>query len=255
MENTDKSLSAFIDGNGPTVARALLGIYLVRAGWEAVSKRLWFDELLTMHFSRVGGLGDLWRALLDAGEALPPLGFLLAGLAQFVFGEGELSMRLPSILAFGVFGYCLFRFLSPHVGTVSSLAALVFSWLTSGFDYAIEARPYALMICFGMLALISWRAAADGKYRVWGLVGLMLSLSAALSVHYYSVFLFLPLATGEAARYWKTKKVDIAIWACFVLPGATLLLYLPLIISARQRYSGVSGALSCHFLTSSAAIW
>ena len=109
IETAGKSFSASLERNGPSLAPALLGIYLVRAGWEAASKRLWFDELLTLHFSRLGGPGELWRALLDAGEALPPLGYLLTGAARFALGEGEVTARLPSIIAFGVFGYCLFR--------------------------------------------------------------------------------------------------------------------------------------------------
>lgn len=234
---SEKPFPDWLERNGSLVAVALLVIYLARAAWEASSKPLWFDEFFTFHYSRVGGPAELWKALLSAGEALPPLGFLLTAVAHLAFGEGEVATRLPSILAFGAFGYGMYRLLSPHIGVACALAAMVFSWITSGFDYGIEARPYALMICFGVLALVSWRAAAEGKQATWGPAAMAMALMLALSVHYYSVFLFLPVAAGELARWRKTRKLDLKVWGGLALAGATLLFYLPLIASARERYS------------------
>lgn len=234
---SEKPFPDWLERNGSPAALALLMIYLSRALWEAASKPLWFDEFFTFHYSRVGGPVELWKALISAGEALPPLGFLVTAAAHLAFGEGEVATRLPSILAFGAFGYGLYRLLLPRIGVAGALAAMVFSWITSGFDYAIEARPYALMICFGGLALVAWRAAADGKQTKWGPAGMVVALVLALSVHYYSVFLFLPVAAGEIARWRKTRKLDLAVWGGLALAAATLLFYLPLIASARERYS------------------
>ena len=230
------NLSRRLDRFGPAIAGAILGLYLVRAGLEAASKPLWFDEYFTFYLARLG-FSDLWQALLGAADALPPLGYVLTKGAHALLGTGEVATRIPSILGMALFSCCVFLFVRRRFGVLPSLAAMIFPWLTWGFEYSIDARPYALMTGLSAAALLSWREATEGKRRR-GLAGLALSLAGAISMHYYAVFAFLPPAVGEAVRSWKSRRVDWPIWGAITAGGLVLLAYLPLIHATRSAFSG-----------------
>ncbi|MDA1313823.1 MAG: glycosyltransferase family 39 protein [Acidobacteria bacterium] len=235
---SERSFLDWLERNGSLAALGLLAIYLARAISMAGSRPLWFDEFFTFHLARLGSFSELWQALLGAADALPPLSYLLTRASHSLFGAGELATRLPSILGLALFSYCLFRLLRPRIGVLCALAAMAFSWLTWGFEYGIEARPYALMTGFAAAALLAWRELADGKQRRWNLAAMALSLAGAISLHYYAVFVFPPLAAGEAMRTWKTRKFDWPVWALMAASSTVLLAYLPLIHAARDAYSG-----------------
>ena len=76
--------------------------------------------------------------------------------------------------------------------------------------YAFEARAYGLVLGFAALALLSWQSVALGRRRVLSLVCLAGGLSAAVSSHYYGIFVILPLALGEASRSVSRRRVDLA---------------------------------------------
>src|SRR5262249_27974877 len=83
-----------------------------------------------------------------------------------------------------------------------------------------------------------WQSLAEEKEnRVLPLVGLWLSLAAAVACHYYSVLIPMAFALGEVARTLRRSKIDLLVWAVLVLSLAPLLPCLPLIGSARA-YSG-----------------
>ena len=85
------------------------------------------------------------------------------------------------------------------------------------------------------LALLCWQTAADGRRRPLALLGLRVSLAAAISTHFYTVFVFLCLALGELARIVSRRRWDPAIWAAFAAGALPLLLFRPIIVAARSR--------------------
>lgn len=108
---------------------------------------LWLDEILTL----IGSTQPTLAALLDYIRTVPggtPLAFLPARLTIATLGSNLLASRLPSILASaaalpGVF------LLARHMNLRTPLAAVaIFALWPLQLRYALEARPYALALCF-----------------------------------------------------------------------------------------------------------
>lgn len=208
-------------------------LYMIITCLLASRRLLWNDELFTLYTSRLPSFSDIWNALLTGADQIPPLFHLITRASFFLFGINELSVRLPAILGFWLMSICLFHFVSKRSSALYGFAAMLFPLVTGAYDYAYEARSYGLILGFGGLAFVCWQATVNGRYRVLSLCGLAISLATALSIHYYAVLLFFPLALGEMVRTLLRRRVDIAVWIAFGVAMSVLFLYLPLIEHSR----------------------
>ncbi len=209
-------------------------LYLIVTCLLAWEKLLWNDELFTLYISRLFTLNEVWSALLTGAEQLPPFFYVITRTSLALFGVNNISIRLPEVLGFWVMSLCLFRFVSVRSSALYGYVAMLFPLVTGAYSYAYEARPYALVLGFSGLALVCWQSAAEGRYRKLSLICLAVSLAAAVSNHYYAVFVFLPLALGELVRSFSLRRVDTPIWGAFGVAVTPLLLFLPLIERARN---------------------
>jgi len=218
---------------GLSVVYALLTWALARR------KLMWNDELYTYYIARLPSMHDVWNALLSRGEQTPPLLFAITRLSFRLFGVNHVSIRLPEILAFWTMTVCLYVFVRRRMAAISALCAAAFPLVTMAFPYAYEARSYGLVLGFAALALLSWQAATStaGRGRFLALAYLTASLAAAVSSHYYGVFVLGPLAFGEAVRTITRRRLDIAVWAALAISVVPLAWHLPL-IKAGTAYSG-----------------
>src|SRR5262249_42096598 len=163
-------------------------------------------ELFTLNIARLPTTSAVWSALLTGAEQLPPFFYVLTRGALSLFGEGNVALRLPSILGVWVMSLCLFRFVSKRSTSLYGLAAVLSVLTTGAYYYAFEARPYALVLGFSGLALICWQSLAEGKKRALSLVGFAFSLAAAVACHYYAVLVLIPFVCGEVARTWARRR-------------------------------------------------
>ncbi len=209
--------------------------YFAIACLLAARKPLWYDEILTYHLVRLPDFATFWRALASGPDLSPPLYHICVRTLRPLFGDGPVALRLPAIFGFGVMVLCLFRFAIRRGSSYAALAALFLPFVSSAFRYAIEARPYGLVLGAGGIALVCWQAAAEGERRRLALVGLALGLAAGICSHYYAVLLFFPLALGELVRTISRRRIDLPIWGAFALGAAPIALLLPLIANARGR--------------------
>ena len=213
-------------------AAALVGAYsavtLVISSLGAWAKPFWYDELHTFYLAQLP-LGRLWSALAAGADQMPPLGFLASRAAQSVFGAGEWSTRLPEILGFWLAGLCLFAFVARRAGAEYGALAATFPLVTAARAYAYEARPYALVLGLGALALLSWQRAADSRRRPAWLAALWMSLALADCLHYYAGLLIVPLVLAEALRCRLARRVDWPMALALLSPALVLLAFLPLI--------------------------
>ena len=84
------------------------------------------------------------------------------------------------------------------------------------------------MLGFAGAALLSWHFATEEKWRTLGLIALALSCCSAVLCHCYGIFqVVFPLALGEAARTWKRRQLDIAVWGALALSAVPLLFFRP----------------------------
>nr|MDQ3622139.1 glycosyltransferase family 39 protein [Verrucomicrobiota bacterium] len=150
-----------------------------------------------------------------------------------LFGVNNLALRLPEIIGFWVMSVCLFIFVARRTSNPYGLVAATFPFVTGAYSYAYEARPYGLVLGLGALALVCWQAATTNRFRPLSLFCLAISLAAAISSHYYAVFILVPLALGEMVRTLTRRRMDVPLWAAFAVAVLPLILYLPLIKGAR----------------------
>ena len=220
---------------------SMLFIYavLLVAGTLVIAARrpLWTDELYTYYIATLPSFSNIWSALLTGHEQLPLGFYAIERLSLAVFGVNSVALRLPALLGCLVMSLALFKFVSRRLSPAYGLLGSVFPMTTSAFSYAREARPYGLELGFAALALVFWQQATASNSRLPALIGLWLSLVAAISCHYYGILLILPLAFGELIRTIARRRIDFGIWSCFVGSTLPLLLMLPLILSA-AKFSG-----------------
>jgi uncharacterized membrane protein len=125
-------------------------------------------------------------------------------------------------------------FVAKRTSFLYGFVAMLFPLVTEVFHFATEARAYALVLGFSALALVSWQWAAEGQSRRLALVGLGAGVAAAVSSHYYAVLILFPLSLGELVRSIVRKRIDWAVWVALGLGLAPLVVFLPLIRSARS---------------------
>ena len=213
---------------------AVSAIYYAALCILAAEKVLHNDELFTFYIARLPHLSDVWKALLTGAEQTPPFFYVVTRTFLGLFGVTNLSIRLPEIIGVWLMGVCLLVFVTKRSTFLYGLVALLFPLVTEAFPYAANARAYALVLGFSALALLCWQWAAEGRRRGLALAGLAASVAAAVSSHYYAVLILFPLALGELVRSINRKRIDTAIWVSLGLSLTPLLLFLPLIESARS---------------------
>jgi len=214
----------------PRVAITLISIlYFAAALALAHVKPFWNDELYTFYIARRPGMRGVWDALLTGAEQVPPLFYAITKASIGIFGYTHIGMRLPEILGFWLMSLSLYGVALRFVSVPYAILATVFPLLTEAFDYAYEARPYGLVLGFCGCALWCWFEATGGSRRSLAVVGLAVSLAAALSCHYYAILAFLPLVAGEAVRSWQRRRLDLPILITFLVALAPLVVLFPLI--------------------------
>jgi hypothetical protein len=213
-------------------------IYALAAISTARAKPLWYDEIFTVYLARFETPRQLWDNLADGVDLNPPMIYLTTRLTVAVLGETHLGIRFPSILAFGLFLWGMHRLVARWLGLLQAWLVLVVLAASSIGEFAVEARPYALMMMFAVAALLCWRNTLDER-RAWlWRVGLGLALVAAVSSHYYTVLVFPALAGVELARTYRTRRCQPWNWAALVLPGLVLGVYAPLMARAKTYSAG-----------------
>jgi Dolichyl-phosphate-mannose-protein mannosyltransferase len=222
----------------PSVAvLTLIGLpYLATTTVIAHRRHLWNDELYTYYFARLPSLGDVWHELAKGVEQTPPLFYVITRAALWAFGDNTVAIRVSEIL--GVLAACciLFVVVARRTSVAGGAIAPLVILATSALQYGYEARPYGLVLAFAAVALLCWQERTDGAGLV-AVGGLAVALAAAVSTHYYAVFLVVPLLAGELVRTLQRKRWDVPVLAALGLGLAPLVAYAPLIRGAR-RYSG-----------------
>jgi uncharacterized membrane protein len=172
-------------------------------------RSIWVDEAISIHQAHMslGGMFDNLRAT----DRHPPLHYLILWLTVRVFGDGELAVRAPSILAsvalipaMFITGRQLFDRRTGLVAAGFATIAPLVVW------YGQEARMYALFMVLGMLAL--WAQVMvlrDGRSRYWvAYAGLTIAM---LYTHYFAV---IPIAIQQivfAIAAWKRSRAGLPI--------------------------------------------
>ena len=241
LEVDARRLAGVVERHRYWVVLLLTVVYGLGAILHARAKPLWYDEIITTVAATEPTAAATWETAQKI-DINPPLVHLLMHYSMRWFSKPEIGARIPSIVGFWIFCLCLYRFTRRRLGIFYALAALLLPVVTSAYVYAVEARGYGPSLAFSGVALLAWQTAAGRTGRGWALPVLAVSLAGATMCHYYTVLLYMPLAGGEAFRWYRTRKFDAGIWAAFAVGGSALLWRISVI-------AGSSAELAAHSWT------
>jgi hypothetical protein len=162
----------------------------------------------------------------------PPLFYWLSRLCALLLGPSAVAYRMPSIVGFwgamAAVHWLGCRHRRPELGLIGCCLLLT----TPALAYAIEARPYALLVGLAAAIFMLWLVAGEqvGWRRALSLACLWVALTASFWLHYYAILLLLPLALGDLTRRVRTGRFDVG--RCLVLSASALNL-VPLIAFVR----------------------
>lgn len=208
-------------------------------------KPFWFDEVCTWIVSNQPSAAGIWSALEQSADSHPPVFYFIERWAAHLSASELVGYRVPAMLGVSLVPLCVFFFLRPRSGCWRALLAALIPTLSILFvSYGTEARPYGLAAGCVALALLSYQRAES---LPWALA-LCFSLALAVSLHYYSMFVFVPFAAAEAGFWLANKRLRWRVWLAMVLGTAPLWAFLPLLLRYKQHYGGATFIVSATFL-------
>ena len=208
------------------VIYGLMGFLLLYAIFRSVAaaagKPFWYDELITLTVSSQGSSSGILNALRRPVDTQPPLFYVIEHFASHFSRNQEIAFRLPSILAFPCTLICVFLSVRKHGNEIVALICAFLLLLTSTFQlYAVEARPYSMVVACIAFALVCYRRAPSPLWTVL----LALSLALGESLHYFAVLTMIPFGLAEAVRLWTTKKFRWPVWTALVVGAMPVLVF------------------------------
>jgi uncharacterized membrane protein len=209
-----------------------------------VSRGIWLDEAISIHQAHLG-LHDLFENL-QYGDRHPPLHHLVLWLTVRAFGDSELAVRLPSLVAgtlvipalYGL-GRELYDRRTGLVAAAFGAASPLLIW------YAQEARMYAFVTLFGLLALwTQLRAIRNPSMTNWALY--ILATAALLWSHYFGLLLIgiqQLIWVGVLVARRRSGEPMRPLLLGFAYSLVVLAIQLvPLITLAQEQFRSTSGA-------------
>ena len=153
----------------------------------AVPRGIWLDEAISIHQANLS-FHDMFENLQYA-DRHPPLHHVVLWLTVRVIGDGELAVRVPSLIAgtlvipaLYLLGRELYDRRTGLIAAAFGAASPLLIW------YAQESRMYAFVTLFGLLALwTQLRAIRNGSALNWA--AYILATSALLWSHYFGLLL------------------------------------------------------------------
>jgi Dolichyl-phosphate-mannose-protein mannosyltransferase len=165
---------------------------------------MWEDELSTNFFVHGFGITNVFQVGPSDQEGTPPLFFMLAWVTRGIDNaEGLRLVPLLAGLASIPLTYLLaLRTVSREAGLVAAAVMALSPFL---IYYSTEARAYAPVMLFGLIATLALLSALDSPRTAWWVV-YALAVAAAMYTHYTAIFVL----------------IGLFVWAFFARPEARL---------------------------------
>ncbi|HXV19036.1 MAG TPA: glycosyltransferase family 39 protein, partial [Candidatus Omnitrophota bacterium] len=164
-----------------------------------MGESLWLDELFnTSWFMR-----DWFEAILHSlrREYLPAYYLLTYGWIG-LFGESEISLRMPSLLEGLISIYLAYRIAEMKLGIKPALIlALLLAISPTHIWYSSESRPYQLCSMLLLLSLFSfWKLSDRSKASIWDWVFFFSTFLATFTMLYMPLFTVIFLLSSLLSR-------------------------------------------------------
>ncbi len=202
------------------VALLLAAFIVLSALGSSAHKSFTYDEQITYRTARMP-VHEIWSFFSQGLDTTGPVTALIAHAALVLPQSPEITERIPFTLAFSIMCLALWSFLRARYPAGFALAALIIPLEFATLTYfRTDARAYALMLCAAGAGMRLWQMASENKARPWSVLGLWFVLALGMSAHFFTVFLFVPLAAAQLVLDWERRQIDWPVW--------TALLFFPL---------------------------
>jgi 4-amino-4-deoxy-L-arabinose transferase-like glycosyltransferase len=236
----------------PPLALSLLA-FAVRL-YNLTYHSLWFDEAMSVHWARSSVSHILEVSINLVEDRLPPLYYVSLHYWRFLVGDGEVAVRLPSVLLGTLLVPVVYRLVTDLLGgsygrRVAVLAAALTALNPFLIWYSQEARMYAQAVLLGSLGTwfflqattktLGQKGGKTEKKHIPPLcwIGYGLCAVAGLYTHLYTGFLLL----AHALYLLLTWRYSRRAWLPFALTMlGVAFLFTPLALST-WRASGEAG--------------
>jgi hypothetical protein len=217
----------------PYILGLLIVYATIRSIFAAATRAFWFDEICTWIVVHQLRVADIWSALERAADGQPPMFYLIERFAASLVKNDEIALRLPSILAFAWVVLCLFMIIRKRRGNTIALVCASIPLLTILFStYAVEARPYSLVLACLSTAVLCYQHAPRARWMI--LMGLSMAFAEAL--HYYAIFGLVPFMLAEAILFLRTRQFRLIVWSAFACSFLPVVICWPLLARFRAYY-------------------
>lgn len=208
------------------IARIAWLVCLIGLAGAIVVRPLWYDEILGHFMSRLAWPDEVIAASTAGIDLQPPVWYAAARIGEMATGSDR-GPRWLALLGFALALVIVGRFATQRFGALGGVVAAAALILTKASAYAIDGRPYGLLLGLTASAFWVWhRGSRPGASRAWpGLLAVL--LAASLCVHYFAVLAWIPIGVAELARWIRARRVDVAVLAALAIGLAPLVWLLP----------------------------
>ncbi len=171
---------------------------------------LWLDELASIDYANVKNVFDIFHKLNTFADPNPPMYFLLLHYWLKVFGFTIVSARLLSAI-FSIATIAIIYRLTLLISENKELALLsasFFSLCYGSVYYATAARPYAMLIFFGALFLLT-RIKARYKEKRYIYTLHLLSSVCLASIELFGTLFVLCSIIEQTILFLRRKKTPL----------------------------------------------
>jgi len=193
--------------------------YFYAAIVKSRTANLWMDEILAVSVARQLSLAAIWSAIWHGLELTPPTyDILLHYLARLAGeGSGRLIWRLPSIAAVYATAVCVYFLLRKQLSPLVALLAFGIVLDSELFDFAVQARQYALSTLGLTIALLLWNNFPGTRFPKLQSAALWLVLSLCISLYFFGIIEVAVIGAAEAIWFLTRKQFRLGIWLSVVL--------------------------------------
>jgi len=221
-----------------------IALAIVAAGFGLRVKEAWGtflnpDEALHFFIANRSPLGEVYKASLT--QAHPPLFFfVLYGLRSF--GNSEIILRLPSILAGTLFCWIFFTWLNDRLGSEGALVGVMLAaLLPTMISVTAEVRQYGLLLLFVMSGLWFLDRGIEEDSPLLILVS-AICLWMAMLTHYSSFFVIAALGVYAVLRMWrKVSRPTAFTWLTGQVVAFSLAIFLYLSHISKIKSTTMAG--------------
>ena len=232
-----------------TALLMLVGLVALAAAVRfAVPRGLWLDEAISVNQARLSP-GALVQQLAQ-GDRHPPLHHLILWGTTRLLGEGDLAVRVPSIIAGIMLVPVVYALAAELHDRRTGVVAALFATLAPVLVwYSQEARGYELVSLFGAaLVLAAVRALRRGGWTDW--LGVAVAGALGLWTHWFfglllaAIYGLLLAALVGRLRARRPVRDDVVRLAVATLVLATQLVPLAMLAAAQIQSTGTGGGFA-----------